>query len=711
MTDCYTDSLFEKRNDKKEYAFIEINRLNNKIFRTVLPSHFNANYREGQLQMSQDIIDVLQLKHKKGRCGNLMIEAGVGIGKSYAYLVPLLLYNHYISCKTVLSTSSILLQNQLVNDIEELQLILSNNNIKIAKPIIVIAKGKNRYICIDRLKKYKNKDQNILEIKKEYARGKRIKEIESNYFEIDDMISVKKCIKGKCQYKDECSFYKMRNTAKKQERNIIIVTNHDMFVQDRKLYKKHFDYSIFGEVHNVVFDEAHNLEDKVRSAYLFVLSKYNIKSLLKRIKNQNIFNSNYAINDACDNVNKITSNLFTKLKRNVKRKIESLDDEEKPLRLDFELLNYKDEIKDICNQIDILSEEVKYAGVLDDIKYRKSKNNTEDTIRDIQITLDQINTYLNAIISEDDNYFSWIELDYFNGCIDEKKLTINTSIRHIGKNLNKLVFSNDNLNAILTSATLSSSSNVDDFDDPEDAYSYISNSIGLICDQNYTLLNEPIKSPYNYNENMKIFIDESVPAPKRNNHFIPELTNAIKKALKLTNGKTLILFTSKYDMLQVYNNLKKIKLPYKLLIQKGNSFKVLNEFKKDTNSVLLSTGNFWEGINVPGETLSQVIIARLPFPVPDPILNDKRNRFLQLGKTEQDYMNEIIVPEMLIKLRQGIGRLIRKEDDKGIITILDSRIANKSKSKYKNIVCKSMTVMPTDDIKEIEAFANEIFNN
>lgn len=709
MTDYYIGSLFEKWNNKKESIFIEINKLNNEIFRIVLPSHFNANCREGQLQMSQDIIDILQLKHKKRKCGNLMIEAGVGIGKSYAYLIPLLLYNNYMPCKTVLSTSSILLQNQLVNDIKELQEILSNNNIKIAKPDIVIAKGKNRYICIDRLKKYKNKEQTILEIKKEYTDGKRVEEIESNYSEIDDMISVKRCTKNKCQFKDECSFYKMRNVAKKKERNIIIVTNHDMFVQDRKLYKKHFDYSIFGEVQNVVFDEAHNLEDKVRSAYLFILSKNSIKSLLKRIENQNIFNSKYTIINACDEITKITNNLFKKLKSNVEKKIESLDDAEKPLRLEFKLIDYEVEIKNICNQIDIISEEVKYVGMLDDVKYRKNKDNTEDTIRDIQITLDQIHMYLNAIITEDDNYLSWIEIEYFRDHIDEKKLAINTSIKHIGKNLNDLVFSNENLNVILTSATLSSSSNLNDFDDPEDAYSYIANSVGLICDQNYTLLNEPIKSPYNYNENMKIFVDESVPAPEGNKHYIPELTEAIKRALKLTNGKTLILFTSKYDMLQVYKYLKEMKLSYRLLVQKGNSFKVLNEFKEDTDSVLLSTGNFWEGINVPGETLSQVIIARLPFPVPDPILNDKKNRFLQSGKNGQDYVNEVIVPEMLIKLRQGIGRLIRKEDDRGIITILDSRIANKSKSKYKNTVRKSLPVMPTDDIKDLEVFSKEIF--
>ena len=129
---------------------------------------------------------------------------------------------------------------------------------------------------------------------------------------------------------------------------------------------------------------------------------------------------------------------------------------------------------------------------------------------------------------------------------------------------------------------------------------------------------------------------------------------------------------------------------------------MLHEFKENENSVLLATGTFWEGIDVPGKALSNVIIFKLPFPVPDPIIEYKRNNC-------EDFLMDVSVPLMIVKLRQGVGRLIRKQNDKGIVAILDSRISDGSKSRYKDIVFNSLPIKrKTNDIDMVKRFWNTI---
>jgi len=118
----------------------------------------------------------------------------------------------------------------------------------------------------------------------------------------------------------------------------------------------------------------------------------------------------------------------------------------------------------------------------------------------------------------------------------------------------------------------------------------------------------------------------------------------------------------------------------------------------DVDSILLGTGTFWEGIDIKGEALSCVIIFRLPFPVPDPIIKYK-------CEISRDKMFEVLLPHMIIKLKQGVGRLIRNKTDKGIIAILDPRLGNKSKENYKDIVWNALPIKNrTNDLKKIEKF-------
>lgn len=161
-----------------------------------------------------------------------------------------------------------------------------------------------------------------------------------------------------------------------------------------------------------------------------------------------------------------------------------------------------------------------------------------------------------------------------------------------------------------------------------------------------------------------------------------------------------MLFTSKSDMNYVYKKIGNKLDDINIYIQNDGSSqdKVKEQFKNDINSVLFSTGIFWEGIDIKGKALSNLIIARLPFPVVDPIMEYKKSKY-------KNGFNKVYIPEMLIKLKQGIGRLIRSETDKGIVCILDSRMD----AKYQDVIRQSIPIKNfTTDIEEIKKFVKEI---
>ena len=157
-------------------------------------------------------------------------------------------------------------------------------------------------------------------------------------------------------------------------------------------------------------------------------------------------------------------------------------------------------------------------------------------------------------------------------------------------------------------------------------------------------------------------------------------------------------------MQAVYDRLQKENLPFKILMQQGNAkqAETLEKFRNDTNSVLLGTGSYWEGINIEGVSLSHVIIFKLPFPVREPIIDYKYQQ-------SKDGLMEVSVPEMVIKLKQGIGRLIRSESDKGIVSIIDSRVGKTSKAPYKQIIWESLPIKSkTNKIEKIAAFYSQV---
>lgn len=252
----------------------------------------------------------------------------------------------------------------------------------------------------------------------------------------------------------------------------------------------------------------------------------------------------------------------------------------------------------------------------------------------------------------------------------------------------------------MTSATLTNSSNGDVIEQ----YSYFINNIGFPLD-NTGYLSEPKQSPFNYNQNTLLYYCSDLPHPtKERDKFLVEGTHRLIKLLNISNGKALVLFTAKTDLEEVYKILSQSDLPFNVLTQQKNASqeKILEAFRNDTNSVLLGTGAYWEGINIEGVSLSNLIIFRLPFPVPDPIIEYKCS-------IVTNPLMDVRVPEMIIKLKQGIGRLIRSSTDKGIVSIIDPRLGDKSNVPYKDEIWNSIPIKNrTNSIERLSEFYNEI---
>ena len=232
---------------------------------------------------------------------------------------------------------------------------------------------------------------------------------------------------------------------------------------------------------------------------------------------------------------------------------------------------------------------------------------------------------------------------------------------------------------------------------------YFMNSLG--CPDN-VCVSEPKKSPFDFDKHTMLYVSNKLPCPNKHNRnkYRNEAISEIVKLLEVTHGKTLILFTAKDDRDYVFKKLSNMGLPYKIMVQSSDSSQEhrLERFQNNVNSVILGTAAYWEGINIKGESLSQVIIFKLPFPVPDPITEYKM-------ANKECPLLEVAVPEMIIKLKQGAGRLIRSSEDKGIVSILDPRVSSRLKTAYREDTLASLPEKnSTEDISELKEFWNSI---
>jgi len=246
---------------------------------------------------------------------------------------------------------------------------------------------------------------------------------------------------------------------------------------------------------------------------------------------------------------------------------------------------------------------------------------------------------------------------------------------------------------ILTSGTLSASG---DFARTRQTLGIDKMNIHLVRDVS-------MPSPFDYKKNVLLFLSENTPFPdQKDKGYIAAVTDEVERLIRASYGHAAVLFTSYNMMGLVHSALCHRSLPYPLFRMGRRDTAALEQFKASGNGVLFASGALWEGIDIPGDALSMLIIVKLPFAAPDPIGDYERSLF---GSMEA-YKTRALVPDMLVKLKQGFGRLIRTEADTGVCTILDCR-ANGSGAYHRLVLNALPSCRVTSSILEVGRFIQE----
>lgn len=619
-------------------------------------------YRPGQHTMALDVLECIRDKDI------LLIEAGVGSGKSWGYLIPLLYasQNKEIFKGFIVSTSTLALQDQLLTEINHVSEMLG---IDID---VTIAKGKTNYICQKRLEEFLAQEG-----KKKLERSviKRIQagEIDRSALntipeDIWQKINIKYVNCSGCFSKRHCPYVLQR---KRWPESTAVICNHDLLIEElgRDDTSKMFPTSSV-----LVMDEAHTLEEKLRNAYQESISKRKIEGLIYNLYDEigqpierelevfNIINRLYR---------KISAEAKKEYKKRAKRDSETLNVRTSGFNCTESIIA---EIAQLTKELTAIAKKVRvYKKVNSRVLSKLKELNDIIEIFEDLASSDRKNIYWASFLPFSQEY---IELQYVRRDLDKEAARL---------------LSHANCGMVFTSATLTTG---------QDNYGHFMRALGMDKILGKSITKEkPQPSPYDYKPKALLYCASDVISPRHPNRklYLDSLAQRISELIEITNGKSLVLFTSKSDMAAVYARLKNQKFPFDLMIQEEGrrADAVKEKFKQNVNSTLLATGSFWEGIDIKGESLQQVIIAKLPFPLVDPINQDKASQYTDDG------FSEVYLPEMILKLRQGTGRLIRNSTDKGIVSILDSRIPKYLESITENLPFTNVTF----ELGDVEEFS------
>ena len=631
-------------------------------------------YRPQQVIMAEAIADNINNN------SHLIVEAGTGVGKSLAYLIPLILWAREENKKVVISTFTKALQYQLVNkDIPFLK-----DALRLDFSFALCVGGEN-YLCLRRLNQAGSHGLFELDeteaLKELFDWKDRTKTGLKSDMDFEPMPKLwqKVCREGdicfgkKCSYYEKCFYQRAKAIERKAH---ILITNHHLFFAHIAS-----GWNVLPKFDSIVFDEAHQLED-IASGYLGIeVSNYRIKNLINTISNP------FTRKGLLSRLEWLTPHTISEinlLTNKVRRAgdgffgvlSEKLDGTTKRIRVENFIPN-------------LLKEPL--INLFEGLKpLMKSAENYEDE-KEILSLIDRCIT----LSSDIDSIISQTLTDHvYWGEIDGKRIRIAATPIDISSILREQVFENIKP-VILTSATLSIKGD----------FSFLRERVGLNNGNELAL-----DSPFNYRENVMIYTPNGISDPKDTEEFKRDVIDSIKSILNITHGRTLILFTS-YEMLnRAYNALNRLNNSNRLnslnfLRQGGmDSYKLVEEFKERDNTVLLGTYTFWQGVDIPGDALQCVIIVRLPFQVPDdPVTEARLERLKENGK---DPFIHYQIPNAILMFKQGFGRLIRTQNDKGIVAILDPRVRTRF---YGERFLDSLPdCMRTDSIEKVEEFFDKI---
>lgn len=607
--------------------------------------------RPQQMQMAKAIQEAI------GKKRHLAVEAGTGIGKSFAYLVCAIDAAIREKCKVLISTFTITLQEQLVNkDIPFLAKALGGTF------QAGLARGRNNFVCQRRLEFARRKQQGLFDASMEEllrinAWATQTKEglfTELGFVPSSPVLNAVKsehgnCKSRKCDYFEKCFYWKHRRRLTTCD---VIVANHALLFSDLALRQE--DVSILPDYKYLIIDEAHNIENVAQEHFGIDVSQWRVNFLLSSLYNPSTKKGLLAGTSSGDEIElvKTCEKNAKKFFDNVRKWYESNGGNGR-IKKDFvedilspALKKLRQAVSALANKTDDDDEEYEFLRFADLLK----------------AVQDDVQNFLACAKNE---HVYWIEVSEKSSRnpVTLKSAPINPSV-----DIKKCMF--DRFESVtLTSATLCCHNGGE-----KGSFDYFAGRIGL---ENFEKLK--LGSPFDYENQVTMYIESEMPPPD-SMEFLRSAAEKIKKYVTQTEGRAFVLFTS-FQMLDTISQTLSewfIENGFELLVHgsRTDRSELLRRFRLDRKCVLFGTDSFWQGVDVPGQALSNVIITKLPFAVPSHPLIEGRIEHLKSQGQNPFYSYQL--PQAIIKFKQGFGRLIRNKTDKGIIVVLDSRIIQKS---------------------------------